>query len=199
MGWAEVDRRTLISLNTDNRLLMNAQSLASTPNEAPHLQSWISLRVRINLSRTTSMLTHVPAGPTSGAEAQILWCKMAGTHFRVDIRIGTVGRSAGDNAMTLSRHDKPAGQYLVRVLNEECIPRVDVLFLLDSKDRLRLSFPTLIQLCYPSANIFMLLLATVENGSCGYMEGSKAGWMWARNAYQYSRAWAPKLTPTNTY
>jgi len=32
-----------------------------------------------------------------------------------------------------------------------------------------------------------------------YMEVSEAGWMWTRNAYQYSRAWVPKLTPTNTY
>ena len=30
------------------------------------------------------------------------------------------------------------------------------------------------------------------------MEGSKGGWMWARNIYQYSQAWALKLTPTNT-
>ena len=37
------------------------------------------------------------------------------------------------------------------------------------KDRLRLGFPTFIQPCYPSANIFMLLLATVENGSYTYI------------------------------
>jgi len=36
--------------------------------------------------------------------------KIAGTHFRVDIRIGTVGLSGG-NAMTLSRFDEPVGQY----------------------------------------------------------------------------------------
>jgi len=52
----------------------------------------------------------------------------------------------------------------MRVLNEECMPRVDVFFLPDPKDRLRLNFPTLIQPYYPSANIFTLRLATVENG-----------------------------------
>jgi len=38
-------------------------------------------------------------------------------------------------------------------------------FLLDPKDRLRLSFPTIVQPCHPSANIFTILLATIENGS----------------------------------
>jgi len=57
----------------------------------------------------------------------------------------------------------------VQVLNEECIPRVDIFFLPDPNDRLRLNFPTLIQPCYPNANIFTLLLATVENGSYTYI------------------------------
>jgi len=87
----------------------------------------------------------------------------------------------------------------VWVHNGECIRRVDVFFLPDPKDRLKLSFPTRIQPCYPSANIFTILLATIENGSYTYiMEESEGGWMWARNVYQYSQAWALKSTPTNT-
>ena len=46
-----------------------------------------------SLSQMTSILTHVPAGPTPEAEAQIAWCKMAEAHYQVDIRIGTVGWS----------------------------------------------------------------------------------------------------------
>ena len=42
---------------------------APTPNKLPHLRNWISFRVRFNLSQMTSILTHVPAGP-SEAEAQ---------------------------------------------------------------------------------------------------------------------------------
>jgi len=57
----------------------------------------------------------------------------------------------------------------MRVLNEECMPRVDVFFIPDPKDRLRLNFPTLIQPCYPSANVFTPLLATFENGSYTYI------------------------------
>jgi len=50
----------------------------------------------------------------------------------------------------------------VWIYNEECIRRVDVFVLPDPKDHLRLSFPTIIQPCHPSANIFMILLATIE-------------------------------------
>jgi len=57
----------------------------------------------------------------------------------------------------------------MRVLNEERSSRVDVFFLPDPKDRLRLSFPTFIRPCYPSAKIFTLLLATVENGLYTYI------------------------------
>jgi len=42
-------------------------------------------------------------------------------------------------------------------------------FLSEPEDRLKLSFPMLIPPCYPSANIFMLLLATVENRSYTYI------------------------------
>jgi len=45
----------------------------------------------------------------------------------------------------------------VWVLNEKRIPQVDVFFLPDPKDRLRLSFPMLIRPCYSIANIFTLL------------------------------------------
>ena len=57
----------------------------------------------------------------------------------------------------------------MRVLNEGCIRRGAAFFLSEHEDRLRLSFPTLIQPCYASANVFTLLLATVENGSYTYM------------------------------
>ena len=55
--------------------------------------------------------------------------------------------------MLLSRFDKLADQYhgqqssFVRVLDEECIPRVDVFFLQNPNDHLRLSFPMLIRPC----------------------------------------------------
>jgi len=57
----------------------------------------------------------------------------------------------------------------MRVLNEGCVRRCAAFFLSEPEDRLRLSFPTLIQPCYPSANIFKLLLATVENGLYTYV------------------------------
>jgi len=53
----------------------------------------------------------------------------------------------------------------MRVLNEGCVQvrRGVAFFLSEPEDRLRLNFPTLIQPCYPSANVFTLLLATFEN------------------------------------
>ena len=66
---------------------------------------------QVNLSQITSILTHVPAGRTLEAKAQIVWCKIAEAHCQVDIRIGTVGWSGRGNVMSLSRFDKSAGQY----------------------------------------------------------------------------------------
>jgi len=77
--------------------------------------------------------------------------------------------------MSWSRFDKLAGQYnsqsygFMRVLNEGCVRRGAACYLSEPEDRLTLSFPTLIQPCYPSANIFTLLLATVKNGSYTYI------------------------------
>jgi len=51
----------------------------------------------------------------------------------------------------------------VWIYNEECIRRVDVFFLLDPKDHLRLSFPTIVQPC--QCKYFHDTLATIENGS----------------------------------
>ena len=83
---------------------MNTWLPALTLNELPHLWSWTPFRVRINLSRMTSILTHVLAGTTPEVEAQILWCKIAGTHFRVDSDIGTVGWSGGGHyLLSISR------------------------------------------------------------------------------------------------
>jgi len=59
----------------------------------------------------TSILTHVPAGPTPEAKAEIVWCKINEAHCQVDICIGTVGWSGRGNVMSLSRFDKLAGQY----------------------------------------------------------------------------------------
>jgi len=56
----------------------------------------------------SSILTHVPAGPTLEANAQIAWCKIAEAHCQVDIRIDTVGWSGRGNVMSLSRFDKLA-------------------------------------------------------------------------------------------
>jgi len=50
----------------------------------------------------TSILTHVPAGPTPEAKAQIVWCKIADAHCQVDIRIGTVGWSGKGNNVVVS-------------------------------------------------------------------------------------------------
>jgi len=141
----------------------------------------------------TSILTHVPAGPTPEAKAEIVWCKITEAHYQVDIRIGTVGWSGRGNVMSLSRFDKLAGQYnsqlygFMRVLNEGCVRQGAAFFLSEPEDRLRLNFPTLIQPCYPSANVSTLLLTTVDNGSHTYMEGSEAGWMWARNVPEPGR------------
>ena len=52
----------------------------------------------------TSILTHVPVGPTPEANRR----KIAGRHFRVDIRIGMIG---GDNTMSLSSSDKRVDQH----------------------------------------------------------------------------------------
>jgi len=88
----------------------------------------------------------------------------------------------------------------VQVLNEERIPRVDVFFLPNPKDRLRLGFSTLIQPCYPSANIFMLLLATVENGSYTYIwKGLRLIGCVLEMPINIREPGRPKLTPTNTY
>jgi len=57
----------------------------------------------------------------------------------------------------------------MRVLNEGCVRRGAAFFLSEPEDRLRLSFPTLIQPCYSSPNIFTLLLAMVENGFYTYI------------------------------
>jgi len=57
----------------------------------------------------------------------------------------------------------------MRVPNEGCVRRGAAFFLSKLEDRLRLSFPTLIQPCYPSADIFTLLLATVKNGLYTYI------------------------------
>jgi len=75
----------------------------------------------------------------------------------------------------------------MRVFNEGCVRRGAAFFLSEPEDRLRLNFPTLIQPCYPSANVSTLLLTTVDNGSYTYMEGSEAGWMWARNVPEPGR------------
>ena len=70
------------------------------------------------------------------------------------------------------------------VHNKECIPRVDVFFLPDPKDRLRLSFLPLLSQC-------KYIHATVGYGRKRivylYMEGSEAGWMWARNVLEPGR------------
>ena len=50
------------------------------------------------------MRVHV--GLTPEADAQILWRKIAGRHFRVNIRVGPVGWAGGDSTMSLSRFDK---------------------------------------------------------------------------------------------
>jgi len=64
--------------------------------------------------------------------------------------------------------------------------RVDIFFLPDPKDRLRLSFPMLTSTLLSQWKYFR---ATVGYGRKQivylYMEGSEAGWMWARNPYQY--------------
>jgi len=65
---------------------------ASTPNKP---RNWISFRVCINLSQMTSILTHVHAGPTPDAKAEIVWCRITEVHCQVDIHIGTVGWSSG--------------------------------------------------------------------------------------------------------
>ena len=74
----------------------------------------------------------------------------------------------------------------MRVPNEGCVRRGAAFFLSKLEDRLRLSFPTLIQPCYPSANFFY---ATVGYGRKRivylYMEGSETGLMWDQNPYQY--------------
>ena len=57
----------------------------------------------------TSILTHVSAGPTPEAKAEIVWCKITEAHCQVDIRIGMVGWSGRGNVMLLSRFDKLAG------------------------------------------------------------------------------------------
>ena len=74
----------------------------STPNKPPHLRNRISFRVCINLSKITSILTHVPAGPTPEAKAEIVWCKITEAHCQVDIRIGTVGWSGRGNDVVVS-------------------------------------------------------------------------------------------------
>jgi len=85
----------------------------------------------------------------------------------------------------------------MQVLDEERIPRVDLFFLQDPNDHLRLSLFNLAILVQIFSCYFWLRSKTDRILIYG---GSEAGWMWARNAYQYSRAWAHKLTPSmNTY
>jgi len=101
----------------DSRLPQRRQSLM---NARPLNQHQINLRtcgigyhfrVCIDLYQMISILTHVPAGPTPEAKAQIVWCKIPDVNCQVDIRIGTVGWSGRGNVMSLSRFDKLAGQY----------------------------------------------------------------------------------------
>ena len=107
-GWWSADG---LSFSSTPTTACERPATPSTPNKPPHLRNWISFRVRFNLSQMISILTHVPAGPTPEAKAEIAWCKITEAHCQVDIRIGMVGRSGRGNVMSLSRFDKLAGQY----------------------------------------------------------------------------------------
>jgi len=149
----------------------------------------------------TSILTHVPAGPTPEAKAQIVWCKITEAHCQVDIRIST----EDDRVEAMRYHCLVSINRQVNIMANSLVlcgysmrsASPESTFLL--ADRLRLSklsnvYSTLLSQC-------KYFQATVGYGRKRivylYMEGSEAGWTWARNAYQYHQAWTPKSTPTN--